>query len=77
VIQYIDVVGGVGRRVGRASISFMILKSVSLKPVKRAGGMAQAVEHLSSEYKALRSNPSTAKKKKESWMCASSGRMLA
>jgi hypothetical protein len=28
---------------------------------KRAGGMAQAVEHLLSKYKALSSNPSTIK----------------
>jgi hypothetical protein len=31
----------------------------------RAGGVAQAVECLLSKYKALSSNPSTKKKKKE------------
>jgi hypothetical protein len=31
---------------------------------KRAGGMAQAIEHLPGKHKALNSNPSTAKKKK-------------
>jgi Ni,Fe-hydrogenase I small subunit len=38
------------------------LKNTQLK--KRAGRVAQVVEHLSSKHKALRSNPSTDKKKK-------------
>jgi hypothetical protein len=32
---------------------------------KKAGGMAQAVEHLPSKHKTLNSNPNTAKEKKE------------
>jgi hypothetical protein len=32
--------------------------------VKRAGGMAQGIEHLPSEYKALSSNPKTKKEKR-------------
>jgi hypothetical protein len=32
---------------------------------KKAGGVAQTVEHLHSNYKALSSNPSTAKKEKD------------
>jgi hypothetical protein len=32
---------------------------------KKSGDMAQIIEYLPSKYKALNSNPSTAKKKKE------------
>jgi hypothetical protein len=38
---------------------------LNLKENLRAGGIAQVIECLHSENKALNSNPSTAKKKKE------------
>jgi hypothetical protein len=37
----------------------------TLKKVVRAGGVAQAMKHLPSKWKALTLNPSTTKKKKK------------